>query len=247
MTANSRLTRRNALKGLGSAATVGLLGGGAYFATGLGAAQASIDITITDTNISNDRGEVNWVGVDVDKTIQWDGFDVPLKYIGFKHEVSTDANSKGWHTLYGERVSPALPDWSNFGDDEAVPLYTTDEANKADGTEGEAFAGIVWEIINDTGEPGSYAAFGYDGGGTQDPAQWASDLSVGTDGGSATHQVTMKTTLNFYKSQNDDGTYNQITEANGVPGVSGEGSFVVTVTNESGTSSTSEGGTSAGS
>jgi hypothetical protein len=57
----------------------------------------------------------------------------------------------------------------------------------------------------------------------------------------------MKTTLNFYKSQNDDGTYNQITEANGVPGVSGEGSFVVTVTNESGTSSTSEGGTSAGS
>lgn len=245
MSNDTRHDRRNVLKALGGAAGLGLVGGGAYLAIGFAAAQASINISITDSQISNDRGEVDWVGVDVDKTIQWDGFDVPVKHIGFKHEVATDANSEGWHTLYGEEVSPALPDWSDFGDDEAVPEYTTDEPSKPDGTKGEAQAGIVWEIIND----GTYHdAFGYADGGPQDAAAWASDLSVPDDGQSATHEVRLKTTLRFYSGTDENGDYVPIPPEDGITEVSGEGRFDVTVTNEAGTTSgTTENGTSSGS
>lgn len=243
------MNRRNVLKGLGgTVALAGVGGAGLAAFTGGAAAQASIDISIDGTTISNDRGSVDYVGVDVSKTIEWDGFDVPVKHIGFKHDVATGANSEGWHTLYGEKVSPALPDWSNYGDDEAVEEYTTDEPSKPDGTKGRAVAGIVWEVINDTGDPGSYAEFGYDGGGVQDPAQWASDLSVSDDGTSASHQVTMRTTLRFYEGTDSDGNYVQITSDDGIPEVSGEGAFTVEVVNEASTTSgTTEDGTSSGS
>lgn len=233
MSDSSRLNRRSVLKGLGATGLAAGAGGlGILATTGGAAAQAALDITINDAKVSNDRGEVDYVGVNLDKTITWDGFDVPVKYIGFKHEVATDANSKGWHTLYGEKVSAELPDWSNYGDDESVDTYTTDESDKPDGTKGTATAGVQWEIINGSGNPGQYAGFGYDGNGPQDPAAWASDLSVAEDGTVQTHQVRWKTTLYFYEGTDADGNYVQVSEDDGVPSLSGEERFDVTVTNE---------------
>lgn len=234
------IDRRSVLKGLGGAAALGTVGTAAF--AGTTGAQASIDMSINDATVTNDRGEVDFVGVDMDKTIAWDGFDTPLKYIGFKHEVATDANKKGWHTLYpkpgnangpnGDAVSASLPDWSNYGDDESVDSYTTDESEKPDGTKGTATAGIEWEIINGTGDPGQYSGFGYSGGGVQDPAAWASDLSVTGDGQSKTHRVRFRTTLYFYSGKDADGNLVQFTDADGVPSQTGTAAFYVTVTNE---------------
>jgi len=249
------IDRRTVLKTATGAGAAALAGGGAFLAlTGSAAASATLNVTVGDTQIANDAGHLNYVGVDVDKTITWEGYDVPVKYIGFKHEVAADSNSEGWHQLYptpgaaddpdGFAVSPELPDWSNYGDDEAVTSYTTDANDYPEGTTGEAVAGVAWEIINDTGEPGSYAGFGYDGGGPQDPAEWASELSEGEDGAVNETTVQFKSTLRFYEGI-EDGDYIQISGDDGIGEVDGEDSFLVTVTNENGTTSGStEDGTS---
>jgi hypothetical protein len=236
------IDRRTVLRGIGATGLAAGVGGAALLAaTGGAAAQASIDMTINDATVSNDRGDLDFVGVNLTKTITWDGFDKPVKYIGFKHEVATDANKKGWHTLYpstqetgpnGDVISDKLPGWEDYGNDESVDEYTTDESTKPDGTKGTATAGIEWEIINGSGEPGQYASFGYDGGGVQDPAAWASDLSVSGDGVSKTHRVRFRTTLYFYSGKDADGNLVQFTEADGVPSQTGTGTFYVTVTNE---------------
>lgn len=243
------LTRRNALKGIGGLAGAGAIG---LAMTGSAAAQASIDVNIKGSKISNDAGHVNYIGVDVSKTIKWSNFDKPVKYIGFKHEIALSSNDEGWHRLYpapgaaddkqgdGFAVSPELPDWSNFGDDEQVKQYTTDANHYPDGTTGKALAGIEWEVINDTGEPGSYAEFGYDGGGPQDPANWADDVSVSEDGVEKDREVRFKSTLRFY-----DENKNVIADEDGIGEIEGQDTFVVTVTNEDGTmSGTGESGDS---
>jgi len=225
-----RLNRRTVLKSIGGAAGTALVGGAGLAAlSGGAAAQAGIDMTIDDASVSNDRGEVDYVGVDMSKDIKWDGFDVPVKYIGFKHEIATDANKKGWHTLYGEKVSDPLPDWENYGDDEKVVSYTTDESEKPDGTKGHAQAGIVWEIITD----GTAHDYGYEGShGPQTPAEWAGDLTVTEDGATQTHQVRFRTTLYFYEGKNNDDEYVPVSESDGIPKITGTAAFNVTVSNE---------------
>jgi len=253
---NTRLTRRTALKGLGGAVGTAIVGGAGISAfAGSAAAQASLDTNITGTEISNDAGYVNYVGLNADKVIDWKNFDVPVKYIGFKHEIALENNNEGWHQLYpapgdadnwdddGFVTSPELPDWSGYGDDEEVTQYATDVNHGTEGTTGRAKAGVEWEIINDTGDPGSYAGFGYDGGGPQDPAQWADDLSVSEDGKQKQRTVTFRTTLRLY-----DADKNVIDDSNGVGEIRGENAFTVTVTNEDGTTvdSTEDGVTQAG-
>jgi len=247
------ISRRGVLKVTGGIAGAGILGGTALTAlTGGAAAQASIDVNISGTEISNDAGHVNYVGLDTNKIIDWENFDVPVKYIGFKHEVALENNNDGWHRLYpapgeadtdGFVLSAELPDWSNYGDDETVAQYATDVNHGPDGTTGRVKAGVVWEIINDSGEPGEYAEFGYDGSGVQDPAKWASDLSVTQDGKQEQRTVTFRTTLRFY-----DADKTVIADSDGVGEIQGTNPFTVTVTNEGGTTSDSQstGSTQAG-
>lgn len=242
----SRLTRRTALKGLGGVTGAALAGGtGLAALSGGAAAQATFDLSIDGTTISNDQGDVSFVGVDAEKTVAWDGFDVPLRYIGFTHEITIeDGGQTDWHTLYDD-VSGRLDDseWSDFGGDgEYVASHGGD---KADYLEGVAKADIQWEIINDTGDPGSYPDFGYDGGGVQDPAQWASRLSVDADGTTEKRVVKWKTTLTFYTEE--DGERVQVTDDDGVAQLTATERFGVTVTNEEGTTDATTDGTASGS
>jgi len=255
MSETSKLDRRTVLKTIGGASATAALGGSALLAaTTPAAAKAVLNVDISGTTLSNDAGHLNYVGAGVSKVLTWEGFDVPVKYIGFKHEISTDANTDGWHRLYpspgnaddpdGFAVSPELPDWSGYGDDETVTEYTTDVNDYPEGTTGTIEAGVEWEVINDTGEPGSYPAFGYDGNGPQDPAQWASDLSEGADGASNTSTVTWKSTLRFYEDTDGSGGYIQVSDSDGIDQIIGEDTFDVKVTNEIGdTSGSGETGT----
>jgi hypothetical protein len=247
---DSSLTRRTALKGLGGVTGAALAGGtGLAALTGGAAAQASFDLNITGTTISNDQGDVSYVGVDATKTIAWDGFDVPLRYVGFKHEITIeDSGSTDWHTLY-EGVSGRLTDWSGDGDSDGWggdgEYVDSHGGDKADYLKGTAKADIQWEIINDTGEAGSYPDFGYDGGGVQNPAQWAGRLSVDADGATEKRVVKWKTTLTFY-TENDAGERVQVTDDDGVSELTATERFGVTVTNEDGTTDATTDGTASG-
>lgn len=245
-TKNVDFDRRTVLKALGGAATVGVTG---IALTGSGAAQATLDTNITGTKVSNDRGAVDYVGVTVDKTLTWDGFDVPVHYLRFKHEVTLDNSTidgnTDWHTLYDKR-SARLPDWSNYGDDESVVAYETDEDGKPDGTKGEVTAGIAWQIIHDGQH---HDGFGYGAGDgssrPQDAPAWAEQyMTVPSDGVSKDRIVKFRSTVDFY-TEDVDGNPVQVSSDDGIPRVVGSDGFIVTVTNEGGTTSGStEDGTS---
>lgn len=246
----SRLTRRTALKGIGGVTGAALAGGtGLAALSGGAAAQAAFDLTINGTEISNDQGDVSFVGVNAQKTVAWDGFDVPLRYIGFRHEISIeDGGTTGWHTLYDD-ISGRLDEWSGEGDSNGWggdgEYVASHGGDKADYLKGVAKADIQWEVINDTGEPGSYADFGYDGGGVQDPAQWASNLSVDADGATQKRVIKWKTTLTFY-TEDDAGERVQITDDDGVSELTATERFAVTVTNEEGTTDATTDGSATG-
>lgn len=254
MTDTPTLDRRNVLKALGGAAGLGMVGGGAYLAVSPAAAQATIDVSISGTEISNDMGTVDWVGVDVDKTIAWDGFDVPVEYIGFKHEITLDdGGDTPWHVLY-DKTSDHLDNWSSEGsgsDGWGGPgeyVVYRDGDKGVLGLEGKAHADVSWAIISDGSHPSGYDS-------VQTPVDWTDTLSEPEDGVTTRHVVRFKTTLTFYTAvENDNGELvpEQITADDGIPDVSGEDSFAVDVVNEvsettdSGGNTTSESGTSTG-
>jgi len=253
MSEHTTLDRRTVLKTIGGASATAALGGSALLAaTTPAAASASLNVNIDNTTYSGDQGDLDWVGVDAEKTIKWDGFDVPVHYIGFKHELSTDANKDGWHVLYGDgsggpAISAHLDDWRHkdgghggtwASDDEYVSSHGGD---KGEYLTGEAHAGVKWEIVND----GTWHDYGYANGGPQTPPEWASDLSESDDGATNTSTITWKTTLSFYTD--DGGTPVQITGDDGVPEVVGMDDITVTVTNEGGQiTSSSDGNTTSG-
>jgi len=238
------LDRRTVLKGLGGAATVGAVGGGSLVLTGGAAAQAQFDATITDTTLSNDQGDLDWLGVSLDKTISWDGFDVPVAYIGFTHDITIqDSGSTPWHTLY-DMVSDKLTNWSSKGSGsdgwggpgEYVSTYTGDKS--VDGLKGEAHADVKWAVISDGSHPSGYES-------VQTPVDWTSRLSAGEDGTTESNTLKWRTTLTFY--EDNSGSPSQIAESDGVPEVEATETFDVAVTNEdSSITSTSSGGSTAG-
>jgi len=248
------ISRRGALKATGGALGAAIVGGAGLTAmTGGAAAQASIDVSIDDTAISNDRGELDYVGLDLNKAVTWDGFDIPVHYIGFKHEITlSDGGDTDWHQLYPADGNWAVSDhmvesewWDSYGsDDEQVVNYETDVNDKPRGTKGTAEMGFTWEVIND----GTWHDYGYPTGGPQVPAQWADKLSVpGDDAGTKTTTVKFRTTLRFYTDDDGDPTTKDpqlIEEDDGMPEIQGMDTFDVTVTNETGTLSGSETGSS---
>jgi hypothetical protein len=241
-----QLDRRNVLKGLGSAAALAGVGGAGFLAaTGGAAAAVELNASISDTSYSGDQGDVDYVAVEIDKTINWDGFDVPLRYIGFRHEITLDdGGSTPWHVLYDQR-SGRLTDWSsegNGGDGWGGPgeYIESHGGDKGDYLKGTAKADVAWAIISD----GSHSAE-YDS--VQTPVDWTATLSEGDDGATTTHTVRWKTTLTFY-TEDSNGDPVQITGDDGVSEVTGETSFAVTVTNEGGelTGSEESGNSTAG-
>lgn len=226
-----QLDRRTALKGLGTLAAVGAGAGGLAALTGGAAAAIQLDASISDTSYSGDQGDVDYVAVDIDKTINWDGFDEPLRYIGFRHEITLDdGGSTPWHVLYDQR-SDRLTDWSSQGsggDGWGGPGEYIDShgGDKADYLKGTAKADVSWAIISDGSHPSGYDS-------VQTPVDWTATLSEGGDGVTTTHTVRWKTTLTFY-TEDSNGDPVQIDPNDGVAEVVGQTTFDVTVTNEAG-------------
>lgn len=238
-----RLDRRSVLKGLaGAGAVAGVGGAGFLAATGGAAAAIELDASITDTSYSGDQGDVDWVAVEIDKTLNWDGFDVPLRYIGFKHEITLDdGGSTPWHVLY-DNMSGRLTDWSSEGDGSdgwggPGEYIESHGGDKAEYLTGVAKADVAWAIISDGSHPAEYDS-------VQTPVDWTGTLSEAQDGATTTHTVRWKTTLTFYTEDSEDAPV-QITPDDGVSEVVGETSFDVTVTNEGGeTTGSGESGSS---
>jgi len=231
MKQDSPISRRGVLKATGGVAGAALVGGAGLAAmTGGASAQASFDLNISDAaTLSNDEGKLHWVGVDAQKIIEWDGFDVPVEYIRFKHEIAL-AGETDWHVLYDGR-SGHLNDWSGKddsngwgGDGEYVTEYTGDET---DGTKGRAVADVQWEIISDGDYDNGY------GTNVPNPADWTEQMSVKMDGASAQHEIKWRTTLTLY-TENSNGKAVEITDDDGAQLPQTTERFVVPVNNEEG-------------
>lgn len=200
---------------------------------GSASASASLNVDIQGSEYSGDQGLVNYVAVDVDKTMTWDGFDEPLRYIRFKHEITLD-NAKvesdtSWHTLYDKR-SGRLTEWSGWEESDGWggpgEYVTSHSGDKEDYLKGEAHADVSWAVISDGGHPSEYDS-------VQTPVDWTDLLSVGKDGATKYRMVRWRTTLKFY-TEDDNGDPVQITDDDGVAEVTGEDYFQVKVTNEGG-------------
>ena len=240
------IDRRSVLKGLGGAAVLGTVGTAAF--AGSGAAQSSIDVSITGAEIKNDAGDVDWIGVEAEKTIKWDGFDVPVDYIAFKHEITIeDGGETEWHTLYDNNheiahgswktPDPNLLNWSGEngsdgwgGAGEYVSEYTSSD-DDLNGTKGTAHANIKWAVI-DEGQEADDAERWYS---VQEAAPWAERLSVDKDGKQTKHVLKWKTTLTYYTDAYDTDTPAKIKPDDGDPTATGTERFGITVTNEAAT------------
>lgn len=230
------INRRNVLKGLGGTLGVAAIGGtGLLAATGSAAAQAQFDIDLDGTTYTGDQGLVDVVGVDATKTITWENFDVPVRYIRFKHEITIeDGGNTDWHTLYDKR-SDRLTDWSSKGsgsDGWGGPgeYASNDGGDKQDWLNGKAYADVHWAVITD---PADYEPNGAhsEWASVQTPAEWAEQISVDEDGQTKVRTIKWKTTLTFY-TENENGKAVEIAEDDGVTTVTGTDRFSVTVTNE---------------
>lgn len=235
-------SRRDLLKaagGIGAASTLGI-GGLAAF-TGGAAATAQLDVSINGTSYSGDQGDVDWLGVDIEKVMNWDGFDVPLRYIGFKHEITIeDGGETDWYVLY-DKMSARLTDWSSKDDGSdgwggPGEYIASHGGDKGDYLKGEMHANVQWAIISDGSHPADYDS-------VQDPVDWTANLSVSEDGVTKTRTIKWKTTLTFY-TEDADGNAVQVQSDDGVPEVVGGTSFDVAVTNEESVSDGSETGSS---
>jgi len=242
MSEQSSVDRRTVLKTITGAGATAALGGGALLTmTGGAAAKAVLSANISGTTYSGDEGDLDWVGADVEKVLYWDGFDVPLEYINFRHEITlSDGGTTNWHVLYDD-MTDHLENWSSDGDGsdgwggpgEYIASYTGD---KQDGLEGEMHANVHWAIISDGTHPPEWDS-------VQKEVDWTATLSEGVDGESNTTTVKWKTTLEFY-TEDADGNPVQISPDDGVAQVVGEDTFDVKVTNEIGdTSGSGETGT----
>jgi hypothetical protein len=229
---DSPVSRRGVLKGAAGISGAALAGGAGLAAlTGGAAAAASIDISINGSEYSGDQGLVDYVGVDMSKKIVWKNFDVPVRYIDFKHQITIeDGGDTDWHTLYEGR-SGRLTDWSGKGDSKGWggdgEFIASHGGDKADYLNGDARADVHWAVIVD---PTASDYGGYDTG-TPTPAEWAEKMSVDQDGNTEIRTIKWKTTLEFY-TENDNGKAVQVSSDDGVPSVQGTERFNVTVTNQ---------------
>ena len=235
------IDRRTVLKGVGGAAILGTVGTAAF--AGSGAAQASMDVDVSGTEYSGDQGQVNWFGVNVGKKLTWDGFDVPVRYLGIKHEVTiendtTDTDTP-WHTLYDKRTD-RLTEWSSKGsgsDGWGGPgeFIASHGGDKADYLRGDARMDAKWAIISDGSHPSDYDS-------VQTPVDWTDALSVEADGATKKRVLRWKTTITFY-TEGTEGNPVEISDDDGVAQIQGTDRIGITVTNEGGTT----GGSSTGS
>lgn len=241
------MQRRDFVKAVGSIGTASIAGLGAA-ALSSGAAAASSNLTISDTSLSNDDGDVTQVGVAITHDASWDGFDKSVDAVSYRDvikKVQGNGTIAATHVLYDNTDAPVLlANWSGSGDSNGWGgdgEYTT-----GPGTSGTVNADIDWTVLaenpstaaNSVESPGNLSDFGLDNAtdnsSEQTTLRYVKEVSFYTTDSSGSYTSDDgSTTLALMGG--DDGT---------VADTRAEGDFVVTVTNEEVTTSSSGDGSS---
>lgn len=242
------MERRSVLKTIGGIGITGAIGLGATGFTG-GAAAASSKLKIRNSKVSNDDGDVTQVGVTIDHTASWDGFDRSVDAVAYRDvikEVRGNGSTGATQVLYDNTDAPVLLDnWSSDGsggDGWGGP----DEHTTGAGTSGDVNAGIDWVVLAEN--PGSAAKSG------ESPGQiGAFGLDNDTDGTKKTVQLRYVKQVSFY-TEDAGGAYTSDDGSTTLALMGGDdgtlrrtvskGDFKVTVGNEGATAGSSGTGSS---
>ncbi len=140
------LTRRGALKGIATGTVGAAIGGGALL-LGTQPALAS-SLSIDDANQeTTDDGSLQYVRVEIDHSVSWDGFDQDVEYIRYIDRIHIRPGDEDvTHILYDE-VSGHLDDWSDDGDSDG--WGGPGEHATGSGNAGEAHADLNWNVVGD--------------------------------------------------------------------------------------------------
>jgi hypothetical protein len=247
MKSNIELDRRTVLGTVGGLAVAG---SGFAALTG-GATATSGNLSIGDSQVSSDNGDLSEVNVSLDHEVTWDGFDYAVDAAEYRDVIRVydkDGNKLGAHVLRDETDTPKmLKNWSGNGDSNG--WGGDGEYTSGPGTEGFVHADIHWTVLADDpasasnpvpqGQPGDVDNFGLDNN---------------TDGSWAEYTVEFVKIVRLYaKDSNgsytaDDGT--SVRLMGGDDGTVGEvkssGTFTLKVGNEAAqTSATGSGGSNA--
>lgn len=242
------MERRNLLKAVGGIAATASAGGVGVLAMSGGAAAQS-SFSIDDSSVTLDDGDVSKIGVELDHTVTWDGFDVPVEAASYTDTIELrDGNGSTLHsaTIFDNSNNPVLlENWStdgSGGDGWGGP----GEHTSGPGTQGGVNANIDWTVLSDdpnadggTESPGDINAFGIENttdGSEQDfILRYTKTVTLFTteqNGGTA---VSAADGTTVYQLGVDDGTVGEVV---------GQDTFTVTVGNEEATTSS---GTTSGS
>lgn len=241
------MERRSFLKTAGSIGAAATVGAGGLALSG-SAAAASSDFQISGTSLTNDDGDVTQVAVDIDHTASWDGFDIPVEAVAYRDVIKRidSGNVTATQVLYDNTNSPVL--LSNYSTDGSGSdgWGGPDEHTTGPGTSGSVNAGISWTVL---AEDPSGAAQSVESPGD------ISNFNIDNDTDNSDKQARLRYVkeVRFYTSDSsgsytsDDGS-TTLSLMGGDDGTlqkaRAENEFIITVTNEEATATSSGSGSS---
>lgn len=220
------LTRRNALKGAATTGVLSLGGGALLLSASQPAAAASLNISGPATATSDD-GSLNYVRLEADHELTWDGFDTDVEYLRYIDTVTVRPNDQNTTRTVSDVVSGHLDDWSGQGDSNG--WGGDGEYTSGPGNAGTANADIDWNVI---GDPNANDPANGGPRSIEEPADLLHLLEADSDGQTQNSKVLFEKDVRLL-----DGSQSQL------DGVVVSDSFVVEVTNQAATASASGSGT----
>lgn len=220
------LTRRNALKGAAATGALSLGGGLLLFSSSQPALAADLNISGPATATSDD-GSLNYVRLEVDHELTWDGFDSDVEYLRYIDRVTVRPNDQDVTRTVNDTTSASLDDWSGDGDSNG--WGGDGEYSSGVGKAGTANTDVDWNVIGDPN-----ATDPAEGGprSVESPADLLGLLEADSDGNTKSSKVVLEKDVRLL-----DGNQNQLDS------VAVSDSFVVEVTNQAATADATASGT----
>lgn len=134
------------------------IGGGALLAASGGGAATDSSLSIADTTVTSDAGELRFVDLGYWKRVQWTGFDEPVTHFDLTIEVEVDGEAV---TAYDTSARALDPNGEDPSDGEYVTdFFGGSDYNTGEGTSGWMALGVGDAVYDDGDDlpPGGVSA-----------------------------------------------------------------------------------------
>lgn len=139
------VSRRGVLK-VGATAGAFAIGGTALLSQSESAVAATFSISDADPETSDD-GSLNYVRLQANHRVEWDGFDTDVEYIRYVDKVTVRPGDQNRTAVVNDTTSDHLDNWSGDGDSNG--WGGDGEYTGGAGKAGYARADVDWNIIGD--------------------------------------------------------------------------------------------------